>query len=502
MSRRGARRGGGAKRPKQHRTEAPTPSATRGAGRWGGWWRRCWDPSRRAVLLGLIAFLVYNSNLRMMGTGDSLPARFLPFAILGHGTLRLDPVLSAVRSDHPGAYWIVRARGGGHVSGYPIITPLLVTPLYLPAVTWVKHRGWQEVDLRRAAFVMEKLAASAVAAVSVALAFVLLRRRLSVRQATWLTVAFAFGTSTWVISSQALWQHGAGQLLLIACLLLVTGEQRDSGRWLVLGALLALVAANRPPDVVLGLPIGVYALWRGRWKPAVALLSGAAVVAALVLAYNLWSVNHWIGGYSSLGATAGTFFSGSWQSGVAGLLVSPAKGLFVFSPFFAVLVVLAIGALVRARGRGPFAALDLWLLLGIGANIALYSMTDWRAGSSWGTRFLTDLLPLLIWILAPALAAAGRLAAAIFGGLVVAAIAFHAVGAYRYQGGSDGLYYTDDAAAWKWRHTAWIHDYSAGMAPWNLLEYGAGWPREQTYPRYWYGRIVGSTAGSTTGNSR
>jgi hypothetical protein len=50
-----------------------------------------------ALLLALLAFLVYNANLRLIATGDSLPARFLPFAeLLPVLIWMLPPVVAAL----------------------------------------------------------------------------------------------------------------------------------------------------------------------------------------------------------------------------------------------------------------------------------------------------------------------------------------------------------------------------------------------------------------------
>src|ERR1039457_5635885 len=143
---------------------------------------------RRALLLGVIAFFVYNSNLRTIATGDSLPARFLPFAILGHGTLDLEPVLEATSDGHANPYWIVRSLQGRRVSMYPIVAPVLVTPVYAPAAAVLALRGWNERELEIAGEVMEKIAASAVAALAAALVFLLLRHRVDARSATLLAL--------------------------------------------------------------------------------------------------------------------------------------------------------------------------------------------------------------------------------------------------------------------------------------------------------------------------
>ena len=92
-----------------------------------------------------------------------------------------------------------------------------------------------------------------------------------------------------------------------------------------------------------------------------------------------------------MGQTA--FFQYDLLSGLGGLLFSPTRGLFVFSPFLLFLV-LAWRHLPRERG------LTLALSLGVILQILLYAKTDWRGGASWGPRYMTDLLPLLMWMLA------------------------------------------------------------------------------------------------------
>ena len=70
---------------------------------------------------------------------------------------------------------------------------------------------------------MEKLAASLLAAIASVLMFLVLRRE-GIRWALPLALVFAFGTDTWMISSQALWQHGSGELLVALALLLAVAR--------------------------------------------------------------------------------------------------------------------------------------------------------------------------------------------------------------------------------------------------------------------------------------
>ena len=139
----------------------------------------------------------------------------------------------------------------------------MVAPLYLPAVAYLDLTGWDPQQLDRVARIMEKVSASLLAAASAALFYLLLRRRTDPRSALFLTFAYAFGTTTWVISSQALWQHGAGELLVVCALLLLTG-QCTRNRAIAAGLVLGLMACNLLPDVLIAAPLGVYALWWAR----------------------------------------------------------------------------------------------------------------------------------------------------------------------------------------------------------------------------------------------
>lgn len=392
------------------------------------------------LLLGLISLVIYNANLRSIPAGDTFPARYLPFAIWNSHTVVLDSLASTVAQGRrlPGspwrggerAFWVTEGRNGHLVSFYPIVVPVVVAPLYLPAIAYLDKRGWDPPRLDNVARIMEKICASLIAAATVMLMYLLLlRRRSEPGLAAALTLVFAFGTTTWVISSQALWMHGLAQLLIVAALLLLTGP-RSAPRVIAVGFLLALVACNRQPDAILAAGLGLYALWwAGRMSPL--LVAAGAAPVGVVVAYNLEVVGHIAGAYASV-AHAPDFVSGEVLSGLAGLLVSPMKGLFVFSPFLLFLVFCA--PVFRDRNTRVLAvAISAAVVL----QVAFYAMLDWRQGISWGPRWLTDMLPMLFWMLPPivlALPAVGRIA---FGFACAVAIAIQGIGAFWYIGVAD-----------------------------------------------------------------
>jgi hypothetical protein len=236
------------------------------------------DRLRTSLLVGLGCLVVYNANLRSISAGDTYPARYLPFAIVQYHTIYLDPIARvAAQGRGDGAFWMLHRPDGHIISLYPVVLPLLIAPLYVPAVGYLHLRGWTDQRLDQVARIMEKLSASFLAALSASLLYLLLLRRAKAPIALLLTLAYAFGTTTWVVSSQALWQHGIGQLLVISALLLLTGSC-TTPRAFAAGLLVGLMAANRPPDVVLGAALGIYGLfWAGRRQRAVQLTAAAAL---------------------------------------------------------------------------------------------------------------------------------------------------------------------------------------------------------------------------------
>ena len=435
---------------------------------------------RVVFLLSALAFLVYNANFRTIATGDSRPARFLPFAVWEEGSLHLDSVLDVTRGGHPKSYWILTSRDGRSASTYPIVTPLLVSPLYLPAVLYVHQQGRSQERLAVVGEIMEKTAASAVAAMTIGLMFLLLRQRLATRDAVLLTSAYAFGTNHWATSSQALWQHGATELFVTASLLLMSRRPRWSNV-VAAGLTVGLLPSNRPPNLVLAVAFAAYAIPWARFR-AVAFFATAAVPCLLTLAYNQWMFGNASGGYGIILATPGgaTFLSHPISVGIMGLLFSPGKGLFVFAPFLLFLLLRFWVSSSDPRWR----TLTLCMAAGAALQIILYARSDWRGGYSYGPRFLTDILPILIWMLAPIVAALRPLSKVAFAAACVFSIWVQAVGAFVYQGVSEPIMNASFDNTWRFRNTPYVLELQAGFAPMRLLEL-MGIPAEKTYPANW-----------------
>lgn len=358
--------------------------------------------------LVLLAFIVYNLNLRSITSYDTYPTRLLPVAILTGFQLHLDqfPFLLEDRFPSPTknpATSFMTFRRGHWRSRYPVMPALLATPVYAPAVMLGVHRGPAIGGLARVevvATLLSKIAASLAIALSVALMFLTLTAFVERRAATMLALIYAFATSSWSVSSQGLWQAAFSQpALALALLALVRARERDEARWIaVAGWALAVSVACRPPMGLVALVLTVYVLRHHR--PSFSrFVVGPVVIGALLVTYNLYYFGVLSGGYRELAGSYSLSPAGFWLA-LRGLLISPNRGLLVFSP---ILAGSFAGAWLGFARRGPVcdALLAYVAAATIGAIMQYATFSVWHGAFGFSYRLLAELLPMLVLLLVP-----------------------------------------------------------------------------------------------------
>jgi hypothetical protein len=358
--------------------------------------------ARTAVLLGLLVLLVYNANLREVSSQDTMPARLLPVALIQEGSLTLDMFF---RDHPPGAplpYWVQRANGH-YVSGYPLLPALLALPVYLVPIRLLGGDSWALIS------VLAKLTASSIAALSVVLVYLALARLQRDSVALAIAMVYALGTSTWSVSSQGLWGHGAAQLFMAAAILCALAGDDRPVLLDAVGPATGLMVAARSITALLAAALLAYVIMRHPRRGLRAVAFFAAVLLPFV-AYNLWTFGTVEGGYTRLHEDfKADGFAGTWVTplgeGLPGLLVSPSRGLFVYSPVLVFAVAGLVLSLRQPRRRLFFGCLAAGLAASL-LTLAKYSL--WFGGASFGPRLLTDFLPALTMFLAPVGAALER----------------------------------------------------------------------------------------------
>jgi hypothetical protein len=378
-----------------------------------------------AALVALALLILLVSNGRPIGAGDTRPTERVAASLVGEADFDLDEFPEV---EDPFA----RTVGEHRVSIYPVASAVLAAPVFAVA---------------RAMFAMDetgtalagKWAASLFTALAGGVLFLVVGRRHPHDEAFWTAVVFALGTSMWS-TSQALWQHPAAVLALCVALLFLSLAEQDAAWAGRAGLPLALAVAARHADVALVAVLAVAAAVR--WPRQVPRLAiWAAPVVLFVVAYQWF----YFGSPTAHGFTgSASRFSEPWGHGHLGLLVSPAKGLFVFTPV-ALTAIAGLALAFRAGERWWSAALGSAVL----AHWALVGRwSEWHGGESWGPRMMTDAVPLLLVFLPNAYARLPNVTVA----LGALSIAVQALGAFAYDYRWERLYWRsagrDAAALW------------------------------------------------------
>jgi hypothetical protein len=266
--------------------------------------------------------------------GDTVPARYLPFSVLREGNFDLNEFQFLYAQELPYYLYHLNSR---YVSNYPAGPAIAALPFYLiPALGGVSPTDRLIEDV-------EKLAAASMVAFSVCLLYLILRRLASVQASLLITVIYALGTSSFSVSSQALWQHGPSQLALATGLYsLMRGLVEPV--WIGLaGFSLAFAVICRPTDLLLILPFAVYVILYHRPQMGKFLL-GVLAPGLFQLWYNYTYFGHPF--FQPYGIS---FWSTPLIEGLGGILLSPGCGLFVYSPL---LLCSLLGMAIAWRSHG------------------------------------------------------------------------------------------------------------------------------------------------------
>ena len=388
--------------------------------------------ARVALALALGSLVLYNANVRETSSQDTVPTRVLPHEVIRYGRLDLDRLFQEWPAGAALPYYAQRV-GGHYRSSYPLVPALLAVPVYAVPVLLGADDSWVVLNA------LSKLAASLFAAVSVAFVYLAARelaRRLGTGEASAFgaAVVYAVATPTWAVSSQGLWGHAPAQLALAVALWILVREDAGPGRLGLAGLALGLMVASRPSTAPVAAALTIPALrrWRaGGWVLAVAL---GAVVAA-VSAYNWSAFGSLQGGYAEMHRAhqwhgAGGTWSLGLPVGLAGLLVSPSRGLLVYSP---VLVAAFLG-LARGSAR-PEGTPVRYLALAVAASLlTIGTYAIWWGGHCFGPRYLADILPALTLGIVPAWPAVWRPGVRrwLFGAAFAASVLVEIVGALSF----------------------------------------------------------------------
>ncbi len=403
-----------------------------------------------ALLLFLAVLTGYLANGRSIGAGDTLPARYLPWSLLRQQNFDLDefPALYDERALQifpllDGIPYYLQYRSGHYLSAYTPGPGVLAVPVYaVPILLGAPPEpGWARS--------LEKLSAAIITALSVVFLFGALRELVSQGWALSIALIYAFGTSSLSVSSQGLWPHGPSQLCLAVLLHCLVRGLREERYLAYAGFAMTAAVTMRSTDCLLVLPVAAWILYTHPSLILKFVLFALPPIAGLAL-YNLMLFGAATGGAGNTTAPTWAFFSQiPLDEGLSGMLISPSRGLFVYSPIFLFSLLGCIT--VWRRGPWAFRALSLGIPLVV---LVVSKWYVWSGGHSWGPRLLADTAPILCFFLYPLAdpLSRRRFLRGLFIALAIASAGAHALGAFLYDGRWDALADIDrnEARLWAW----------------------------------------------------
>lgn len=406
------------------------------------------------VVLWLFLFGLYHLNPTPLSGNDTAPARYAAVSLAKRGDLDLnefvepmqgssgsadgdasgardgvqhDPARGSPRSDLP--YFMQRGLNGRIISRFGAGTPIAAAPFF-----WVAFSLDDDGKMdRKAAMYLAKTVSATYVALSATLIYsTALSLGATMLSAVCTALVFGLGTSMFSVVSQALWQHGPATFFFCVGLWCLLRARHASV--VGSGAAFAAMVVCRPPMAVFALTAFVYVFVRHRrWAPAFSL---AALPIALWQGYynQTYIGSPWL--FSQMlrveGADAlphANYWQASWANGLTGLLVSPSRGLLVYSPVFLFLF-------WRPRGlwRAQAPVLRGFLVATLVYAIMLARYYGWYGGWTYGYRMLVDAVPVWCLALVPVMSwlRTNQSARTLFGIALAISIAIHAVGAYVY----------------------------------------------------------------------
>ncbi|MBI5031821.1 MAG: hypothetical protein HZB51_14930 [Chloroflexi bacterium] len=378
---------------------------------------------------------------------DVVSASILPIPILEHGDFYLEEYKPFFTANWHSPYFV--AEVNNHlVSRYPVSAAIIATPFYgIPLGTgWLRHPGYDWLTFAWSAFFPAKFASAFFTALTVVMIFFCAYELADLKTGIAIAAVFGFGTSVWSTASQALWQQTPSILFQsIGIWFLLRGRRKGAMAVAPAAFFFSAATVSRANDGFTALLFTIYVLIQHRaaiWR----WMAFAILPAAFTLVYNsVYNGSPWVFGYQE------GFLSGMSLpriDGLFGLLISPSRGLFVYSPF---LILAPYGLWLAYRNKDrlfySFSAAAFSV-----CYIILSTFEAWDGGWGFGTRLLVDVMPYITLLLIPVVQQLSGWNQMVFGITVGYSAILQSFGLWDY------------GVRWHWHWDNWTHN------NWDILE--------------------------------
>jgi hypothetical protein len=356
------------------------------------------------LVVFVVVFLAHLQS-KNITSGDS--RWFIPTAIsiIHHHDINLDEYIARIESDN---YYHIKFINGHAYNMFPIGTAILSLPVVWMIDTLLDRTAgisFEDHVKENRSEQTERFIASIFVALAAVFMFLIAHISAGTNHGPYLIAfVFAFGTSAWSTASRALWQHGPSMMLLSAGLYCLLKARDRALPLLWLGPILAFAYIVRPTNsisfaLLMGVAFLKYRRSRTYWYSVLLSLAVLSCFAAL----NLYVYDALIPPYYR---SSRLIFGSTFAEALAGNLISPNRGLFIFTPVF---LLSFYGIFLKVKRR-TFKSHDAAFMLILVLHwIVISAFPHWWGGYSIGPRFFTDMVPYFIYFLIPVVEDMGRL---------------------------------------------------------------------------------------------
>ena len=355
------------------------------------------SPRRDAVISGVLFLAVLIVHMNGVYTRVNDTRWYIPTAmsIIKEGDTDLDEYRGIISGKH----YAIQSVDGHLYNLFPVGPALVAVPFVYVVdqlSTNVLLFDLQAHMKKSSPAGVEMFVASCLTSLTAVLVYLIGRLFLDKKRSLILVFLFACCTSSWSEASRALWQHGPSMLMLSASLylLLLARDKPRLVQWVAVPLFFSYLV--RPTNAISIVAISLYVLARyRRYMLTYGLF--ASVTMACFLVHNYRIYGNILPPYYSGGRVG---LHGGFVQALAGNLISPSRGLIVFTPVF-LFSVYGMCLRIRARDREM---LD-YVLPGIIVVhwLSISSFGHWWGGHSFGPRFFSDIIPYFVYYLIPVL---------------------------------------------------------------------------------------------------
>jgi hypothetical protein len=333
----------------------------------------------------LTAYLIYRTN-ELVWSLDSVYVIPTSLSIINEHDIELGEYSQLfVR---PRDYRITEVDGN-YYNYFPIGTSILILPFVGGIEIYRSYKATERGKPGISFIIVEKWISAIIAALCAAVIFMIARQCLGILLSYCVFLIFTLGSPLWSVGSSALWQHGPTMLMLSSSIYLILLAEKNEKMSQFVSIPLAFSYLIRPTNSISIIVLSLFVFYKYR-KYFIRYLLWALPIAGFFVAINLNIYGTILPPYYN---PERIFNFTHFFSALAGNLISPSRGLLVYSP---ILILAVISNLLRIK-NGEMKSLDWMAVVIILAHWLIVStFSHWWGGVSYGPRFMSDMIPYFI----------------------------------------------------------------------------------------------------------